>query len=438
VTTQTVESDVGQWTRDHGPLTETVFAWDALPLRFGLGATQEVGPELNRLGVRRVLVVTDPGLVETGLPLRVRELAQASGVVAEVWSGVDIEPTDVSIRRAVEELKDGGFDGFIGLGGGSSLDTCKALNLLLSCGGRLEDYVSAPHGAGQPVPGPLRPMIGIPTTAGTGSECSAVAIVNLTQRHVKGAVSDRAIRPALAIVDPLNTLSSPPWVTASAGYDALVQTLESYTSTPYNRRERPSAGSGRPLYAGSTPISDVWNERAMGLMGRYLQRAILDPADLGARTGMSLGALFSRMGTAGAHIPHSAAYAVAGLVQSYRPAGFGPGPALVPHGMSVIVTAAAAFDYSYQGAPARHDRVVDLVTQGAGVESAPGEALGIWLRELLAATGGPRGLSEFGFTGADIRELATSTLTQQRLLVGAPRSVDVESMSGILQASFSQ
>jgi len=438
MTAQKVESDIGQWTRDHGAQAESVFAWDASPVRFGLGATEEVGTELNLLGVHRVLVVTDPGLLQTGLPSRVCELARASGVAAEVWSGVDIEPTDVSIRRAVEELQDGAFDGFIGLGGGSSLDTCKAINLLLSCGGRLENYISAPHGEGHPVPGPLKPMIGIPTTAGTGSECSAVAIINLTERHVKGAVSDRAIRPALAIVDPLNTVSSPPWVTASAGYDALVQTLESYTSIPYNQRDRPAPGRGRPLYAGSTPISDVWNERAMGLMGRYLQSAILDPDDLDARTGMSLGALFSRMGTAGAHIPHSAAYAVAGQVNAYRPAGFGPGPAFVPHGMSVIVTAPAAFDYTYKGDPARHDRVVDLITQGAGVDSAPAEALGVWLRELLAATGGPRGLGEFGFTEADVPDLATGTLTQRRLLVGAPCPVDVESMTGILQASFSR
>jgi hydroxyacid-oxoacid transhydrogenase len=426
VPAQTVESDVGQWVLDHGGETESVFAWDASPLRFGLGATDDVGFELSRLGVRRALVVTDPGLMATGLPLRVCELARTAGVAAEVWSGVDVEPTDVSIQRAVEELRDGGFDGFVGLGGGSSLDTCKVINLLLSCGGRLEDYISAPHGAGQAIRGPLKPMIGIPTTAGTGSECSAVAVINLTGRHVKGAVSDRAIRPALAIVDPLNTLSSPPWVTASAGYDALIQTIESYTSTPYNRRARPAPGRARPLYAGSTPISDVWNERAMALMGRYLQTAILNPDDLDARTGMLMGALFSRMGTAGAHIPHSAAYAVAGLVRGYRPAALGPGPSLVPHGMSVVVTAPAAFDYTYAGAPARHDRAVELITQGAGVDCAPAEALGVWLRELLAATGGPMGLGEFGFTEADI----------PRLLAGAPCPVDVESMSGILQRSF--
>ena len=438
MTVLSVTSDVFQWTRDHGVSAETVFAWDSLPVRFGLGATDEVGVELDRLGVRRVLVVTDAGLVGTGLPDRVCELARAAGVDAEVWAGAEVEPTDRSIRRAVDELAGGGFDGFVGLGGGSSLDTCKAINLLLSCGGELVDYISAPHGGGRPVPGPLRPMIGIPTTAGTGSECSAVAIINLTERHLKGAVSDRAIRPALAIVDPLNTLSSPSWVTASAGYDALVQTLESYTSTPYNRRDRPAPGHRRPLYAGSTPISDVWNERAMALMGGYLQRAILEPGDIDARTGMSLGALFSRMGTAGAHVPHAAAYAVAGLVTDYRPAELGPGPALVPHGMSVVVTAAAAFDYTYSGAPQRHDRIVELITHGRGVDCAPSEALGTWLRELLAATDGPSGLADFGFTEADIPRLATNTLTQDRLLVGAPRPVDADSMSGILHASLSR
>lgn len=436
--TQLAESDVRQWTISHGPSAESVFAWESLPVRFGLGATNEMGHELRRLGVRRALIVTDAGLAGTGMPERVRELALAASVDAQIWSGVDVEPTDKSIRRAVAELKDGSFDGFVGLGGGSSLDTCKAINLLLSHGGELESFIGAPHGGGRAVPGPLRPMIGIPTTAGTGSECSAVAIINLTDMRVKGAISDPRIRPALAIVDPLNTLSGPSWVTASAGYDALVQTLESYTSRPFNQRDRQPEGAQRPLYSGSTPISDLWNEKALGLMGKYLRRAVLDPEDLDARTGMALGALFSRMGTAGAHIPHAAAYAIAGLVRSYRPVPFGPGPALVPHGMSVVVTAASAFDRTYSGAPGRHDRAVHLVTQGAGVDCPPSEALGTWLRQLVESTDGPRGLEEFGFAEADIPELTVSTLTHARLLTGAPCPVGPESLGAIFQASFSR
>ncbi|HKC26964.1 MAG TPA: hydroxyacid-oxoacid transhydrogenase [Jatrophihabitans sp.] len=436
VTIQPTETDVAQWTADQGPGAESVFAWQAAPIRFGLGATDDVGRELTRAGVQRVLVVTDPGLVATGLPDRISEFARAASIDAQVWSGVDVEPTDVSIRRALEELDGGSFDGLVGVGGGSSLDTCKLINLLLSGGGELEDYLTPPHGAGREIAGPLKPMIGIPTTAGTGSECSAVAIVNLTERHVKGAVSDQRLRPTLAMVDPLNTVSAPSWVTASAGYDALIQTLESYTSKPFNRRARAANGTTRPLYAGSTPISDVWNEKALSLMGRYLQRAILDPQDLDARTGMALGALFSRMGTAGAHIPHSAAYAVAGLVKSYRPPQFGAGPALVPHGMSVVVTAPAVFDRTYIGAPERHDRAVQLVTQGEGIDCPPAEALGTWLRRLVAATGGPRSVNEFGFTASDVPELVAGTLTQTRLLAGAPIPVVPETLAEIFTASF--
>jgi alcohol dehydrogenase class IV len=438
VSIQAAESDVAQWTADHGLAAESVFAWQSAPIRFGLGATSEVGSELEHLGVRRVLVVTDPGLLATGLPDRICELARAASVDARIWSGVDVEPTDASIRRALDELDGGLFDGFVGVGGGSSLDTCKLVNLLLSHGGELEDYIAPPHGAGRPITAPLKPMIGIPTTAGTGSECSAVAIVNLTERHVKGAVSDLRLRPSLAVVDPLNTVSAPPSVTASAGYDALIQTLESYTSTPFNRRHRAAHGTSRPLYAGSTPISDVWNEKALSLMGRYLQRAILDPEDLDARTGMALGALFSRMGTAGAHLPHSAAYAIAGLVTAYRPPDFGAGPALVPHGMSVVVTAPAAFDRTYSGAPERHDRAVQLITQGAGIDCPPADALGTWLRRLLAATGGPSGIDEFGFTASDIPELVAGTLTQARLLAGAPVPVQPETLAEIFRASFSR
>jgi hydroxyacid-oxoacid transhydrogenase len=434
VKTEVVEADVSDWTRDFGPSAESVFAWEAPAIRFGLGATHEVGKELVRLRVRRALIVTDPGVAATGLAEQVRAAALESGVEAEVWSGTDVEPTDVSIQTALVELRGRSFDGFVGIGGGSSLDTCKVINLLLSYPAELNDYIAIPHGKGLSVPGPLAPMIGIPTTAGTGSECSAVAIINLTDLHVKGAVSDPRIRPALAIVDPLNTLTGPPWVTASAGYDALIQTLESYTSTPFNQRQRPPLGKHRPLLAGSTPISEVWSERALLLMGRYLRRAIAEPEDLDARTGMGLAALFSRLGTAGAHIPHSAAYAVAGLVDGYRPSAFGPGPSLVPHGMSVAVTAAAAFDFTYSAAPERHDRAADLLA--AGVDG-PRMPVGDWLRQLLRDTQGPRGLDEFGFGLADVPRLVTNTLTQARLLSGSPRAVDVESMTSIFLASFS-
>jgi hydroxyacid-oxoacid transhydrogenase len=432
------ELSVREWTSGRAPELESIFGWQASPIRFGLGATDGVGAELARLGVKRALIVTDPGVAATGLADRVRELATAHQVSAEVWDGVDVEPTDVSIARAVEELKGERFDGFVGLGGGSSLDTCKIVDLLLTHGGSLDDYITAPHGRGRKVPAPLQPLVGIPTTAGTGSECSAIAIVNLTERHVKGAVSDVLIRPALAIVDPLNTVSGPAWATASSGYDALIQTLESYTSTPFNRRGRLPLDAERPLYAGSTPISDVWNEKALSLLGQYLPFAILDPNDLDARAAMALGSLFSRLGTAGAHVPHSAGYAIAGLVKSYRPAQLGDGPALVPHGMSVAVTAAAAFDFTYAGAPERHNRAVQLVTGDKGVDVAPELALGIWLRDLLATTGGPRGIDEFGYTADDVQQLAITTLTQTRLLAGAPRALDVGAVAEIFNRSFSR
>lgn len=417
--------------------TETVFAWEAPPLRFGTGATAGVGFELDRLGVRRALVVTDPGIRATGLADEVVTHAARAGVEAVLWSGTEIEPSDASVRRAVEELSHQQFDGFIGLGGGSSLDTCKIINLLLTYPGELTDYLSRPHGGGREVPGPLAPMIGIPTTAGTGSECSAIAVLNLIESHVKGAVSSPRLRPALAIVDPLNTSTSSAAVTASAGYDALVQTLESYTSLPYDQRARRELSEPRPVYSGSTPISDVWCERALVLMGQFLGRAILDGSDLAARTGMSQAALFSRLGTAGAHIPHSAAYAVSGLVRAYRPPEFGAGPPLVPHGMSVVVTAAAAFDYTGASAPERHRRAAALLGADVDQDDRTGTALSDWLRRLVRDTNGPAGLDAFGFGTGDLPALVDGALTQSRLLVGSPRPVDRDALAEIFRSSFS-
>ena len=430
------ESDCRRWSPSN-PGRESVFSWEAPPVRFGRGATAEVGAALSALGARRALVVTDRGLRATGLPDKVRALVENAGVAATVWDGAQVEPTDTSLRAALSELASERFDAFVGVGGGSSIDTCKGVNLLISHPAEeLAVYLAPPHGEGRPIPGALKPMIGVPTTAGTGSECSAVAVFNLEQLHVKGALSNPRLRPRLAVVDPDNTLTCPPLVTASAGYDALVQTLESYTCRPFNERARPPEPTQRALYAGATPISDTWSERALGLIGRYFRRAVASPGDIEARYGMSLAALFSRLGTAGSHLPHAAAYAIAGMVREYRPLEFGSGPALVPHGLSVVATAAAAFDYTCASSPERHDRALRLLTVSDPAGTAP-STLGEWLRSLIAETGGPRGIDEFGFGAADVPDLVAATSTQTRLLVGCPSPTDDEALSNVFQASFS-
>ena len=202
----------------------------------------------------------------------------------------------------------------------------------------------------------------MPTTAGTGSETTAVAVTHVVAQHAKAGVSHRLLRPALGVVDPLNTLTVPPEVTAAAGADILTHAIESYTTRPYDARPKHHPPD-RPAYIGANPASDVWCEKAIEYVGRYLRRAVLNGMDLEARTHLALAANYAGIGfgNAGVHLPHAVAYPIAGLVRDYRPAGYPGGHPLVPHGMSVILTAPAAFRFTYPTAPERHLRAAELL-----------------------------------------------------------------------------
>jgi len=416
---------------------ESVFPWFGPSVRFGIGATDEVGWEAKALGMSRVLVVTDVNVRASGAVDAVLASLTAASIDADVWDGCESEPTDDSVRRAVAQLRHVVVDGYIAVGGGSVIDTCKLVNLLTVASGELFDYLAPPHGAGRPVPGRLAPMIALPTTAGTGSECTAMAIVDLLQSHAKGAVSHWSMRPALAVIDPLNTLSCPAPVTASAGYDAVIQAIESLTSRPFDERPAARRPSDRPVYVGHNPISAMWCEAAVRHAGRFLVRAVTEPLDVRARHGMAFAALCSRIGNAGVHVPHANGYAVAAAAHTHRPEGFQVARTFVPHGQSVAVTAAAAFDVTY---PAASDRY-DLVAEFLGIDAvrraeAPHTAVGDWVRSLLAATDGPRSLEAFGLTRGDIPSMVEVALSQERVLVCAPTIVGHDLLVDVLERSF--
>jgi alcohol dehydrogenase class IV len=262
-------------------------------------------------------------------------------------------------------------------------------------------------------------------------------MVDLVATHTKAAVSHPWMRPSLAIVDPENSLTCPPVVTASAGYDALIQALESYTSKPYDHRPPAASPASRPAYVGFNPISKLWSEEAIVQAGRCLLRAFMNGHDLEARTGMALAALFSRLGNSGVHVPHANAYAVAGLVRDYRAEGYAADRPFVPHGESVVVTAANAFEFTYSAAPERHLRAAELL--GVSREERlddPHNALSNWIRRLVAQTKGPQTLGAFGYTRADIPELVTRAADQQRVLVCSPRPVEEDDLRAIFERSF--
>ncbi|HEX6446396.1 MAG TPA: iron-containing alcohol dehydrogenase, partial [Streptosporangiales bacterium] len=195
-------------------VTETVFTWGAPPVKFGVGAIGEIGYDCAQLGMRRVLVVTDEGVAATGIPARVADSLEAAGLAATTYDGVRCEPTDESFAAAVGFARTGEWDGFVAVGGGSSIDTAKTMNLLTSNDGELMDYVNKPIGGGRAPSNPLRPLVAVPTTAGTGSESTAVSIMDIVGLRVKSGISHPRLRPLLAVVDPATTLSLPPHVTA--------------------------------------------------------------------------------------------------------------------------------------------------------------------------------------------------------------------------------
>jgi hydroxyacid-oxoacid transhydrogenase len=301
---------------------ESVFTYGAPQLKFGTGASDEIGYDLSLTGARRVLVVTDPGIAATGTPQRVAEQMGRFGIEAHVFDRVHVEPTDASLEEAVGWARERGpWDAIVAVGGGSSIDTAKAVNLLTTNPGELMDYINKPVGGGRDPENPLHPLVAVPTTTGTGSESTTICVLDVLSQHVKTGISSARLRPTMAVVDPALTLTQPAGVTAASGMDILCHALESYTARAYTTFERKRPEQRVP-YCGANPISDMWSEKALSLLAESFRTAVRDGSDVDARGQMALAATFAGMGfgNAGVHIPHANAYPIAGRVKDFRPA----------------------------------------------------------------------------------------------------------------------
>jgi hydroxyacid-oxoacid transhydrogenase len=405
----------------------TVVTFNAAHVVFGAGASAETGEHLRQLGVTRALVVCDRFVTASGLGERLEESLRAAGVEPVLYDHIVGEPSEASVQEAVEAARDG-FDGFVGVGGGSALDTAKLCALFATHEGDLLDYVNAPIGAGRAVPGPVLPIVALPTTSGTGSEVTTVAIVDFPRLGTKTGISHRYLRPSLAIVDPALTVSCPPGVTASTGIDALMHALEAYTVSSYETRPHLPLGE-RPPYQGANPFSDPLCERAIELVGRSLRTAVSDGNDMGARTAMALASTIAGIAFSGAgvHIPHALAYPIASLQHEWRPPGYG-GAALVPHGFAVAVTAPAVFRFVADAVPERCSAAARLLDGGDDLAAS--------LERLMADVGAPTRLGEIGYGEAELAALVAGALDQRRLLVGSPREVTATELEDLLRASL--
>ena len=422
-----------------GPPTEpeSVFTWGGPALKFGVGAVDEIGFDVAALGASRVLVVTDPGVAATGIPQRVVDQLRAAGLEAGLFDAVHVEPTDVSVAAAVEAARDGGWDGFVAVGGGSSIDTAKAVNLMTSYPADLYDYLNPPLGKGLAPAGPVKPLVAVPTTAGTGAESTAVCIMDLLDLKVKTGISHPRLRPVLAVVDPAVTLSLPPGVTAATGFDILCHALESYTARPYASFEK-RRPEDRVAYCGANPVSDIWVQHTLPLLARSFRVAYRHGDDLAARTDMLQAALFAGLGfgNAGVHIPHACSYPIAGRVRDFHPADYPDKEPMVPHGMAVVLTAPAAFRGTFDASPDRHlwaARALDPTTDAVRDER---DRLPEAIRRLMRDTDLPNGLAAVGYGEDDLDALVEGTLQQQRLLTIAPVETDAAMLTDVFRESL--
>lgn len=418
-------------------------------IRYGNGVTQEVGFELSHMGCKKVMVLTDPylnSLRPNGPVQTVINSLEEARVPYELFAHVSVEPTSSSFQKAIDFATKGGFDSFVAVGGGSTMDTAKAANLYSTHPAPFLDYVNAPIGKGRAPPGPLKPLIAIPTTAGTGSETTGVAIFDLEDIGVKTGIAHRLLRPVLGLIDPENTKTMPKSVIAASGFDVLSHSLESFTAVKYYERSpRPATPGARPAYQGANPISDIWSRAAINIIRKYFRRAYNDPNDDEARSQMMLASTYAgtSLANSGVHLPHGMSYAISGNVGDWRPKDWPrsldgtEAPSIIPHGYSVILSAPAVFRYTAAANPERHLEAAQLL--GAPDSTRPedaGRALSDLLIPLMKDLGVPNGLSAIGISESAIPKLVEGTLPQHRVTKLAPRPADKDALAQMFSEGF--
>jgi hydroxyacid-oxoacid transhydrogenase len=406
-------------------------------IRFGHGITAELGMDLVDTGLKNALVLTDPQLAEMPPVRTVLKSLDENNVHCRLYDRVRVEPTDQSFEDAIRFAGESEFDCIVAVGGGSTIDTAKAVNLYTTYPADLLDYVNAPIGKGKPVPGPLKPLFAVPTTSGTGSETTGVLIFDLSSIHAKTGIAHRQLKPMLGLIDPENTRSMPAQVVASTGLDVLSHAIESYTAIDYMQRPRPERPILRPTYQGSNPISDIWSLEALRMVDAYLIRAFQNPDDIEARGMMHLAAGMAGVGfgNAGVHLPHGMSYPVSSHVRDFIPEGYHSDHAIVPHGMSVILNAPAVFRLTAASSPERHRRAAKAL--GADVSGAAddhvGEVLARRIIDFMRHLNIPNGLSAVGYSEKDIPDLVEGTLPQHRVTKLSPYPVDEKVLTRLFQ-----
>jgi alcohol dehydrogenase class IV len=407
---------------------------------FGPGVLNEAGDNARELGMKRVALFTDPRLASGEYVSLVKASLKAAGVDAAVYQDVSIEPSDASFQDATRFAADGRFDGYVSVGGGSVMDTCKAANLYSTQPAEFMTYVNAPIGGGQKVPGPLKPHIACPTTSGTGSETTGIAIFNLRSLNAKTGIISRRLIPDIALIDPNVAASLPKNAVAATGFDCMSHALESLTARAYPRRASPAKGIDRPVSQGANPFSDMLATEALKSVGTFLVRAVNDASDTEARTEMMYAAMLAGIAfnAAGCHLPHGLSYAVSGLAKDWHVPGYPEGKSLVPHGMAVVLNNPSVWRFTAPCCPERHlhgARCLGADAAGASPGDA-GEVLAKRVIELMRATAMPNGLTALGFDASHLDALATGAEPQYRVIRNAPKKVGRDDLTALFRAAL--
>jgi len=390
--------------------------------------------DFANMKARRVALITDGNVRQLNAFKQSVEGLEKEGIAFEVFDKVRVEPKDYSIKEAIVWARNYRPDAYLAVGGGSVIDTAKLMNLY-ECFPESDflDFVNAPIGKGLPITKPLKPLVAVPTTAGTGSETTGTAIFDLVEKKSKTGIAHRALKPTLGICDPLNTRTMPSAVHASSGLDVLCHSLESWTAIPYyERTPRPSNPILRPAYQGANPISDIFSLQALRDTAKYLPRAVKDPDDFEAQSKMLLAATLAGVGfgNAGVHLCHGMSYPISSQNFGYKHKGYVTNEKIIPHGVSVAVTAPAVFKFTAASNPERHLAAAEAFGRDVSnvkLESA-GEVLSETLAEFLLKLGDqPRGLKDLGFKPEHIDGLVEGTLPQRRVLQLAPNLGDEDS-----------
>ena len=414
------------------------FVVEAPKIKFGVGGIGEVGEDAKALGMTRVALFTDQWVGALEHVARARASLKSAGLDVVIYDATEVEPTDRSFKAASQFALEGKFDGYVSVGGGSVIDTAKAANLFATHPAEFIAYVNAPVGEARPVPGPLMPHIACPTTFGTASECTGIAVFDFLELEAKTGIANPRLRPSLGIIDPSGLATLPTQVIAANAFDVFSHAVESYTARPFSHRAKPETPDKRPLLQGANPYSDLASMEAIRVLHSNIVPGVQgDPAahEKLAFSGLLAGIGF---GNAGCHVPHGMAYAVAGLVRDYVPEGWHSTEPMVPHGTSVIVNAPAVFRVTGKANPERHMQAAEAM--GADTRNVPEERAGDVLADrieyLMKECGMPNGLSGVGYNDDDIDALTEGAIVQKRLLDLSPVAIDKPLLKDLFRSAM--